>query len=101
MSVATKKGFLKRTAPDEATAKAMVDADLFLSSNRERKAAEAIYVAAKAALLDYLGPEPFRLLPDGRTVFKSCVEFPQATIERKAYTATTVTVGHSPVSGGS
>lgn len=88
---------VKKQAPvDEATAKAMINADVFVRSGRERKTAETEYKGAKEALLDWLGLEPFRLLPDGRTVFKSCSEFPAAVINRSAYTATTVTIGPPP-----
>jgi hypothetical protein len=96
MSAATKKGSLKRTAPDLAAFKAAQCADVFVREGRVRKESQKAYELAKCGLLDWLGDADTKNLPDGRVVSQMHADFPEATINRKAYIATTVTVGPPP-----
>jgi hypothetical protein len=82
--------------PDEATVRAVEFADTFVTSARARKDAQAAYDTAKTGLLEWLGDELVRNLPDGRVVSRNDVTFAEATISRKAYVSTTLTVGPPP-----
>jgi hypothetical protein len=68
MGAATKK------APNEATKKAMTDADVFVRAARERAAASKEYDTAKAALKAWLDGTPSKVLPDNRTITLATVE---------------------------
>jgi hypothetical protein len=94
MSVGTKKSFKARTAPDEADALAMADADIFVTEGRNRNAAAKLYDAAKARLRLWLGKAVSRTLPDGRTVTLTVV--PTSGYEVKDGTKATLTVTSPP-----
>jgi hypothetical protein len=93
MSVGIKKG---TKAPSAANQQAMADADVFVTEGRARKESQKNYEIAKGSLLDWLGDADSKNLPDGRVVSQMHAPFPEATINRKAYVATTVTVGPPP-----
>jgi hypothetical protein len=91
MKTATKKKPAK--AEDLA---ACAYADCYLRASHTVKVADKEKAEAKAALLGWLGDDLARVLPDGRTVQRTTSDFPAATIERKAYTSTTVTIAPPP-----
>ena len=110
MSLATRLTKLEKTTADaarrehlakkkklaDADDKAALWADAFVRSAREKKDAVKRYDDAKEGLLEWLAGAPAKALPDGRTVSAATVHFDAATIERRAYDATTVTVAAAP-----
>jgi hypothetical protein len=89
-----RKATATATKPDAATLQAMADADAFLRAGRERNAAAKEYERAKAALKKWLGPDPSRPLPDGRTVILAVTE--RAGYEVAPGTTSTLSVLPSP-----
>jgi len=81
---------------DEAALAAVAHADVFVLQGRVRKEAQKSYELAKCGLLEWLGDEVSKNLPDGRVVSQTHADFAEATINRKAYVATTVAVGPPP-----
>jgi hypothetical protein len=75
---------------------ACIQADRYILACRTLKASEQDKANSKAALIEWLGTESVKLLPDGRTVTKVMTDSPAAVIERKAYTSTTITVAPPP-----
>jgi hypothetical protein len=67
-------------------------ADEYLAAFGAIKEATPIKDRTKAQLLEALGDCKVGILPDGRTVRKKCVDFDATTIERKAYTSTTLDI---------
>ena len=49
----------------------------------------------KQVLVDWLGDETAKSLPDGRVISKSTADVPAASIEQRAYTTTTVYIQHA------
>jgi hypothetical protein len=93
MAVGVKKGM---KAPSAANLQAMADADVFVREGRQRKESQKNYEIAKGSLLDWLGDDISKNLPDGRVVSQAHTPFAEATINRKAYVATNLTVGPPP-----
>ncbi len=79
---------------DIAQGKAMVLADTFVRTARERNAAEKEYQKAKSALRSWLGKAQSKVLPDGRTVSIATVDTEAYNV--KAGTKTTLTVSSPP-----
>jgi hypothetical protein len=84
----------KQDVVDQPTLNAMIDADVFVRSARERSVADKAYQLAKAALKGWLGARKSRILPDGRTVTLS-VE-PRAGYTVDPGTCATLTVMPPP-----
>jgi hypothetical protein len=81
---------------DMAALAAMGAADVFLRSTRQRAQAEKERAAAKSSLLEWLGDDASRSLPDGRVVSRTSVDFPEANYDRKAYTQVNLFVSPAP-----
>ena len=82
--------------PSEADLAAAAMADTYLRAAHAVKTGEKEKADAKSGLLLWLGDQPARVLPDGRTVQRTTADFPAATIDRKAYTSTTLTIVPPP-----
>jgi hypothetical protein len=67
-------------------------ANTFLEAGQEIKRQTKDRDEAKQVLLDGLGDKNVGVLPDGRTVRRSIKEFEATTIERKAYSSTTLEI---------
>jgi hypothetical protein len=67
-------------------------ADEFIAGGVRAKEWNKIRDEAKAKLLEALGDCTIGFLPDGRKIHRTTADFPAATIERKAYTSTTLTI---------
>ena len=64
----------------------------FLASGAQIKESTGVRERSKEQLLAALGEAKVGILPDGRTVRKKTVDFQATTIERKAYTSTTLDI---------
>jgi hypothetical protein len=67
-------------------------ADTFLDAGAEIKRQTKDRDEAKAILIEGLGDKHVGVLPDGRTVSRIVKEFEATTIERKAYSSTTLEI---------
>lgn len=82
--------------PSPEDVAAALAADTYLRAAHALKVGEKEKSDAKCALITWLGDKPSRVLFDGRTVNRATVDFAPATIERKGYTATTLTIAPPP-----
>lgn len=80
------KAFAILTEADQAMA------DQYLAATRAEAEAIQKRSEAKAALLTALGEHKVGLLPDGRSVRRTDRTIAEATITRKGYTATSLTI---------
>jgi hypothetical protein len=85
-----------RTAKNKATimfgTAELEAANLFVEAGLRQKQATKDREESKAQLVEALGDLNVGILPDGRTVRRTSTEFPEATFNRKAYTATMLTI---------